>query len=200
MRISHEKHLNRVLENMKPWQQVAFATAIAERALPNYALFADLAGFGDPKVLRHCLNLLWDHVAGRQSAKNFENLLEKLEPEMPDVDAYEMYGVYPALDAAVAICAAVNCALNPTATETFSAAKLAHTSIGKLIKYSEAPELKGTELFQYINEHPLSAMQNEFEAELIEQLQRGKQNIELVRALRTLAQNEGVSHLGISLD
>ena len=79
--------LNKVIKPFKAWQLTAFATATAQRSLPNYGLFSEVTEFGDIAELNHTLNMLWDHVAGQQSAKNFERLLERLEEQTPSLAA-----------------------------------------------------------------------------------------------------------------
>ncbi len=84
--------------------------------------------------------------------------------------------------------------------EVASALTVSFSTIGKLVKHTEAPEFKGTELSQYIVEHELCQLHQQFVAELITMVcQQQKQVREFIRELRRLSANEGVSHLGISL-
>ena len=191
------------IQSLKPWQMTALASAICERAWPNYALFADITEFGTPADVRHCLNMLWDNAAGLQSAKNFERLLEKLDANTPQLDDFDMFGVHPALDFIVSLNCAVNCgmAIEPQDAEVASLLTLSLSTIGKFIKYAESPELKGTELTQYIEQHELYMIQMDFIEGLIQEVSDlPKQNKNIVRELKTLAANEGISHLGISMD
>ena len=192
--------LGRKLHNFRPWQQTAFATAMAQRSLPNFGLFAEVTGFGDLDELKHCLNMLWDHSAGLQSAKNFERLLERLEQQTPDIDDFDMYGVYPALDAIVSLTTAVHCAMQPSAEEALSNGRLSLSTIGRLLGQTEAQELRGTELSQYIDQHPLTLQHLDFIDEVCELLAQGKPNQETRKKLRELALNSGVSELGISME
>nr|WP_281416950.1 YjaG family protein [Kistimonas asteriae] len=198
---ANARQLSHRLKTLKPWQQAAFAIAMAERGWPNFALFADIAEFGEPDEVRHCLNMLWDFVAGHQSAKNFERLLERLDEQTPDVDQYDMYGVYPALDAIVAITTAVQCAMEPSLEEAASTGALTLATIGRFIRFREAEELSGTELAQYIEEHELFEAQQAFISDVIDCLEQAPaQKPELKKTLKALASNDNTSHLGISLD
>ncbi|MGI9273606.1 MAG: DUF416 family protein [Endozoicomonas sp.] len=191
----------RKLQRLSGWKLTAAAAAVTERSWPNFALFAELADFGEPADVRHSLNMLWDHVAGHQSAKNFERLLEKLEPNVPDLDEFDMFGAIPAHDAVVSLICAVNCAMTPSSDETASALTLSLSTVGKFIKYTEADELKGTELSQYIEQSEAYLQQQGFIEEVLKILeQQKKQNPEFMMQLRRLSQNEGVSQLGISLE
>ena len=189
------------LQHLSHWQLTTIATAVTERSWPNYALFAELTDFGQLSDVRHCLNMLWDNVAGLQPSKNFERLLEKLDCNTPDANDFDMIGAQLALDTIVSMHCAINCAMEPSNGEVASAMTLSLSTIGKFIKYSEAPDLKGTELNQYILQHELYNAQMDFMESLIQQVsQEGQQSKEFARRLQKLSANEGVSQLGISLN
>ncbi len=192
--------LEKTLKDFKPWQWTAFSTAIAQRSLPNYGLFSEVTGFGDASELNHALNMLWDHIAGQQSAKNFERLLERLEEQTPDLDNFDMYGVYPALDAIVSLTTAVHCAMNPDSEDADSNARVSFSTISRFTSQVEVPDLSGVELNQYLEKSPLMLQHLDFIDELVNLLKNGKPNPETRKALRTLATNEGISELGISLE
>ena len=192
---------SRQIELLSPWQLTTLATAVTERAWPNFALFAELAEFGQPDDVRHCLNMLWDFTAGLQSSKNFERLLERLDENTPIPEDFDMFGVQPALDFSVSLNCAINCAMKASIDEAASALTVSLSTIGKFIKYTEAAELKGTELTQYIEEHELFEIQLRFIHELISMVsQQKKPSKEFTKELRLLSANDGVSQLGISLD
>ncbi|MCL6271621.1 YjaG family protein [Sansalvadorimonas sp. 2012CJ34-2] len=194
------KDLGKKLQKFQPWKQTAFATAMAQRSLSNFGLFSQVTGFGDLSELKHCLNMLWDHIAGQQSAKNFERLLERLEEQTPDIDDFDMYGVYPALDAIVSLTTAVHCAMQPSADEALSNGELSLSTIGKFLGQTEASELKGTELSQYIDQHPLTLQHLDFIDEVCTLLSKAKPNADMKKKLRELALNDGLSELGISME
>ena len=189
------------LDTLSQWQLTALATAVTERAWPNFALFADLTAFGEPTELRHCLNMLWDYTAALQSSKNFDRLLERLDDNTPSLEDFDMFGVQPALDFTVSLHGAITCAIKASIDETASALTLSLSTVGKMIKYTEAEELKGVELTQYIEEHELFEAQLSFIDELIWRLTQHKKPAKaFTKELRLLAANEGISQLGISLD
>lgn len=188
------------INQLSPWKLCALTTAMAEQGWPHFALFSQLSGYGEAQEVRHCLDLLWDHVAGVQSAKNFERLVERIEDNTPCPDDFTMYGVHPALDALVCIQCALQCAMMPSEEEAASAMTLSLNTIGKFIRYNEEPGLKGTELYQYIEQQPLYLAQLDFIDSLSDCIRREKrQNIDAMKRIRQLAQNDGYSHLGISL-
>ena len=189
------------VNELPAWKLSAITTALAEQSWPNFALFADITEFGHTDDVRHCLNMLWDHVAGQQSAKNFERLIERLDDSTPSPDDYDMYGVQPALDTIVGIHCALQCAMTPSEEEAASIMTLSLSTVSKMIKYSEGDSLKGTELSQYIEQHPLYLSQQTFIDTLLEIVRKEKkQTIQAMRAIREFARNDGVSQLGISLE
>lgn len=191
------------INSLKPWHLTALTAAVSERALPNFLLFSEITEFGDPSEVRHTLNMLWDNVAGLQSAKNFERLFEKLDDNTPELDDFDMFGVHPALDVIVGLNCCVNCAMQNEApeAEAASALTLSLSTIGKFIKYIEASELNGVQLTQYIEQHGLYTSQLEFIDSLIALLKKTpKQNKDFARSLQKEAANEGISQLGISLE
>ena len=91
-------------KNLSQWQQVAFCAALLERMLPNYQMFAEHAEFGDYKVLRNQLDLIWQWLDKNSRCKiNYDAQIAKLEEQVPDPDAFDFFGVFPALDAAMAL-------------------------------------------------------------------------------------------------
>ncbi|OED41386.1 hypothetical protein ACH42_14045 [Endozoicomonas sp. (ex Bugula neritina AB1)] len=189
------------LQHLKPWQLTTIATSITERSWPNYTLFAELTEFGELADVRHCLNMLWDNAAGLQHSKNFERLLERLDLNTPDLNDFDMIGAQLALDVIVSMNCAIHCAMEASDSEVASIMTLSLSTIGKFVKYSEAPELKGTELTQYIEQHELYTVQMDFIEELIRAVSlKNKQDKDFVRSLQKLATNNGVSQLGISLE
>ena len=81
-----------------------------------------------------------------QSSKNFEPLLERLDDNIPLEDDYDMFGVQPALDFTVSLHCSIECAMKASVDDAASALTLSLSTIGKMIKYVEADELKGIEL------------------------------------------------------
>ena len=196
----HFAQFLRRLENFPAWKLTAVTAAMTERAWPNFSLFSELAEFGDNKEVRHCLDMLWDNVAGHQSAKNFERLLEKLEPNIPDLEEFEMFGAQPAHDTVISMICGVSGAMEADAAETASALTLSLSTVGKFIRYTEADELKGTELQQYIEQHNLYLQQMDFIDEVFEMLLKAKQTPEVMKKLKAYAKNDGISNIGISLE
>ena len=48
-------------------------------------------------------HLIWETLTVKDAKVNFDSQLEKLEEAIPAADDFDMYGVYPAIDACVAL-------------------------------------------------------------------------------------------------
>ena len=95
---------------IKPWlpvQRIALAAGMAERWLPAYETFSSSENWGDPAILRQCLDAVWNRSSNPASSSvNWPSLsdrVQKITPHMDDFDAYE------ALCACVMIQYAIGC-------------------------------------------------------------------------------------------
>lgn len=90
-------------EKLESWQHVTFMACLCERMYPNYAMFCQQTGFADGQLYRRILDLIWETLTVKDAKVNFDSQLEKLEEAIPVADDYDLYGVYPAIDACVAL-------------------------------------------------------------------------------------------------
>lgn len=91
------------LERLESWQHVTFMACLCERMYPNYAMFCKQTEFGDGQIYRRILDLIWETLTVKDAKVNFDSQLEKFEEAIPAADDYDLYGVYPAIDACVAL-------------------------------------------------------------------------------------------------
>ena len=77
--------------------------AYANACTPNYAVFCQQTGFGDGQIYRRILDLIWETLTVKDAKVNFDSQLEKFEEAIPSADDFDLYGVYPAIDACVAL-------------------------------------------------------------------------------------------------
>ncbi|WP_010324559.1 YjaG family protein [Marinobacterium stanieri] len=188
------------LETFEPWQLTAFSAALTERMYPNFALFSRLVEFGDAAKLRQVLDGVWDSLTGRAGKMNFEVQQEAVEANMPDLEEFDMYGAWPALDAVVALNATLSCILEKDLTAATSIGQLSRECVATFLEVTEGDDqLSDEELVKLINTHDLMLAEDDFREEVIERL-RGQKTptAEFVSSLRELARNEGVSNIGIS--
>ena len=189
------------LQEFEAWKLAAFTAAIAERMFPNYALFSRVTEAGNADVLRMALDKVWEKLCQRGGKVNFETQLERVDAEVPNVDDYDMYGVYPALDASVAVCAAITQMEQASAEEAENIGQLSLESVATYLEVIADPELSDEELVRFINTHELMDQELEFQQQVFEQLLSMKtQQASMLDQLRQLSANEGVSNIGICDD
>ncbi len=91
------------LEKLEPWQHITFMTALCERMYPNYVLFCEQTQFADPHKMHLILDSIWESLTVKTAKVNFERQLERLEELVPSAGDHDVYLVYPAIDACVAL-------------------------------------------------------------------------------------------------
>jgi uncharacterized protein YjaG (DUF416 family) len=127
------------LRGLSEQHLVAFAASICERLLPNYVAWSTLVGWGDPAPLRRGLDRLWEGLAGADvPTEEVRALIDAAGAMAPDSEDFPDSAA--ALDAAAAICEALEACLGNTLEHAASVA----TSAGDTI--DAAFELIPTEL------------------------------------------------------
>lgn len=205
------------------WHQIAFSAALLERMLPNYQMFSEAADFGNAKVLRNQLDILWQWLDNSQTVKiNSDAQLLKLEAETPDPEAFDFFGVFPALDACMALSAMwqlmqVKPAKKQKAAEIDiddiqSISRLSYNSVSyyvELLLLEEAGEANdGTQhdaseelviTLEQINEHPLMQWEKDTQNELFDFLKFATADKRTCKLARKMSLSEGLSNLGIEI-
>ncbi|WP_417595809.1 YjaG family protein [Oceanospirillum sp.] len=189
------------LKDLAPWQQTAFATALAERMYPNYALFCQVTEQPEQAAqLKKSLMLIWEQLANKASTINFEVQLERLADLIPNDADYEMYGVYPAIDAAMAAHTAMELAMGTQAEEVTRVSRLMRQTIISFIEATEEVPEDEKARRKALNDHELMQFDREFQDEVLEQISAMKHpQKDKLKALRLMAQNDGVSCLGLAV-
>lgn len=183
------------LGDLEPWQQSVFALALAERMYPNYHLYAESTGKGNAIEFRAALDSLWRYLTERGSRVNLSAILESFEAFIPDPTHEESYGAYPALDACVALGCAYNSVICRIGEEPMEASNASIGSVAGFIEMLEERELTEDELY----EQPLMEKEMAFQVELLNQVSRPRDPHQIL-AIRSLAAQDGVSNLGITLE
>ena len=192
-----EANYEQQLTKLLPWQKVSFIASLAERSFPNYKLFSEACETGDAKQFRLSLDLFWESLTVKNSKINFAIQFDRFEPIIPDLDKFDVYGVYPALDACVTINSAFNSLVGPD-PDVNEAINASRVSIGTVASYLEA--LAGEELDDdVIFADELMLQEIEFQQGVLDLLTVQK-SPESIKAVRQFAKNGGVSNIGITLD
>lgn len=189
------------LKDLEPWQQTAYAAAMAERMFPNYALFCQVTENKEAQPLKNALMLIWEFLSSRDSKINFEVQLEKIAEEIPDASDYEMYGVYPAIDAAMAVHTTMELAMGTQAEEVTRVSRLMRQTIISFIEATEALPEDESARRKVLNQHELMQFDRDFQDEVLAQVREmNPYSKAALKELRIMAQNDGVSCLGLGTE
>ncbi|WP_371375619.1 YjaG family protein [Thalassotalea aquiviva] len=189
------------LNTLSFWQQTAFAACLLERMLPNYAMFSEAVEFGDANLLRNQLNLIWQRLEQGQIKINYAAQLEKLEDIIPDVDDYDFFGVYPALDTCMAMGSLLQGMQDNDDSTLLNVPLLSINSVRHYVQLLLAQEHQQQEEIVLkeadIEEHPLMVWERETQQEAFDVLQQAAQNKSTCQQLKALVLEEKISNLGI---
>ncbi|RDB42063.1 DUF416 family protein [Halomonas sp. DQ26W] len=185
------------LQDLSPPQQQAFMAALCERLLPNYALYAQTAGDGNPAGLRAILDLVWEQLSVKEARIDFDRQAEKLAELEPAADD-DSFGTRRAMEAVVALSALLDTLRGEAPEAVLEVSRVSKGGVRAFIELIEGEE-DAQRLAARIREHPLMADENDFQDAVLEAAE-GKLDRDALKALRRLGRNEGVSNLGLSLD
>ncbi len=201
---------------LSQWQQIAFSVSLLERMLPNYQMFSEVSGFGDTKILRNQLDIIWQWLSQPNTTKiNIEAQLLKLEAETPDPEEHDSFGVFPALDTCMALTSVWQLMQSKSAKNNKKAAvdldyiqsvsRLSHNSVSyyvELLLIEELGELENSnnqEALAAINEHPLIQWEKATQDELCQFLTFAAENKKSCDMAKKMSLEEGLSSLGIEI-
>jgi uncharacterized protein YjaG (DUF416 family) len=154
------------LRSLKAHQQALVASTMVERMLPNYLLFSEVTEFGDANVLRNALNIVWEKQIVKNLKLSAEKQLEKIEPNVPDIADFDMFGVYPALDAVMALSCLLSGIAGSDEEAFIDVCKLSQSSVNKVVE-QELASMHDSISEQMMDEHELMRYESDFLDELI---------------------------------
>jgi uncharacterized protein YjaG (DUF416 family) len=178
-------------------RQQAFMAALCERLLPNYALYAENSGDGNPMGLRAILDLVWERLSVKEARIDFDRQADKLA-ELEPAAGDDSFGARRALDAVVALSALLDTLRGEAPEAVLEVSQTSKGGVRAFIELTEGEE-DAERLAALMREHPLMADENDFQDAVLEAVE-GPVDRESLKALRRLGRNEGVSNLGLTLD
>ncbi|GAA3605884.1 MAG: YjaG family protein [Gibbsiella quercinecans] len=185
------------LEKLESWQHLTFMACLCERMYPNYQVFCLQTGFGDPAVYRRILDLAWETLVVKDAKVNFDSQLEKLEDAIPAAEAYDIYGVYPAIDACIALGELIHSRLSgETLVHAVAISETSIRTVAMLEMTQAGKEMTDDEL------KILPAIEEEWDIqwEIFRLLAACEErDLELIKGLRSDLREAGVSNIGINL-
>ncbi|WP_105167099.1 YjaG family protein [Pseudoalteromonas sp. T1lg23B] len=180
-------------------QQAVLAAAIIERMLPNYGLFSEATGFGDESALRSALNVCWEKLLLPKSKISLEKQIEKVEPNVPELAEFDMFGTYPAIDAATALLGLMHGLMAKDEQEFISIAKISQATVARYVEFlllneDIEPDNK------LVRDHPVMQYEIEILSELIDFVENmGRISSDNVKALKQHALADGQTNIGLAI-
>lgn len=168
--------------------------------LPNYQLFSEVCEFGDPAVLNTVLELLWQSQYDNKLKFNIDVHLQRLEDNTPDPVDFEAYGVYPAMDAVVALSTLLSAIQDKNEEDIINISKLSSSTVANYIEAISDVDLVDDALDDFVFAHEVMEEEKELQNSLLEIIEENpKITAELVKGLRKDIIEAGVSNIGISI-
>lgn len=186
------------LEKLESWQHVTFMACLCERLYPNYWAFCQQTGFADAQRYRRILDLIWESLTVKDAKINFDSQLEKLEEAIPLADDFDVYGVYPAIDACVALSELLHSRLSgETLEHAIEVSKASITTVAMLEMTQAGREMTDEELGE------LPAIEEEWDLqwEIFRLLAASEErDLELIKGLRSDLREAATSNIGIKIE
>ncbi|MBU9811335.1 YjaG family protein [Rahnella sp. C60] len=185
------------LEKLESWQHVTFMASLCERMYPNYQAFCLETGFGEAQLYRRILDLIWETLVVKDAKVNFDSQLEKLEEAVPSSDDYDIYGVYPAIDACIALGELIHSRLSgETLSHAVAVSEASIRTVAMLEMTQAGREMTDEEL------KVIPAVEEEWDIqwEIFRLLADCEErDLELIKGLRSDLREAAVSNIGINL-
>ena len=180
-------------------QKKLFAVALCQRMLPNYQLFSEVCEFGDPKVLDTLLNLLWQSMYDNKLKLNIDIYLERLEANTPEPADFDVYGVYPAMDAVVALTSLISALQSKVEEDIVNISKLSSATVANYIEATCEQEFDNEDaLDDYIFAHEVMQEEKEMQSSLLDIIEDNlHMKADFIKELRREILEIGVSNIGI---
>lgn len=186
------------LEKFEPWQQITFMACLCERMYPNYAMFCEQTEFAEARIYRDILDSVWELMTVKNAKVNFERQLEKLEELIPESEAFDFYGVYPAIDA----CVALSTLLHGLLDRDYLYENMHKVSQQSVETVAQLEEAQSGEAITNDNQKQNEAVCAEWDVQwaIFRPLRECEErDIELIKDLRNELREEGVSNIGVAL-
>ena len=180
-------------------QKKLFAIALCQRMYPNYLLFSEVCEFGEPQVLDTVLNLLWQSMYDKKLKLNIDIYLERLDLNTPEPSDFDAYGVYPAMDAAVALTSLLSALQSKVEDDITNISKLSSSTVANYIEATVEEEMEEQVLDDFIFNHEVMIEEKELQSSLLDIIEDNpKLTADFVKSLRKEIIESGVSNIGIT--
>lgn len=193
---------HKTLNTLGGWRERAFMLSLAERAFPNALLY--LQNVEDEAVQKSIsaklMDRTWQNLIESPNEEGIVALLDQANEYISLCDDTEHYGALPTRDCFRVLEQSLLAGLNEDKKRALEASQLSLSTITDFIEFSEGEDLSENQLIKLFDTHPLVEREFSFQLELSDMLRSAKHpGNDLIAQCRELAQDEGVSNIGISL-
>lgn len=175
-------------DTLSQWRRSAYCSAMAERNRNHIILFSDMLE-QDSKPYSKLLTKTWSFLEGElKSVDNLERFFNEFDQWQTELlHEQDSFGAEAAQQACQSLYSASYALLDETANDC------------------DLVQLSNQQLFSAMGDmgqdvEELQQRQQEFEEQVFELLSSGKPKREIIKAIKTLANSEPESSLGITLD
>ncbi|MBQ8707784.1 MAG: DUF416 family protein [Succinivibrionaceae bacterium] len=184
----------RRIEKLKNWQQQIFATAIAQRMLPNYtALYMeDRQTAQNYRLLADAIGQLWGYSMGASAVQDWYPLRKSIRRLVRQQKQDSVFGVAVANSAVKAVLAAIDSILEHKGDEAMRASDLSVKILISFLENQEGRRFSDEEIVE--NE----VVQNELDFQMaVAQKLSSRRSAQVLEEILALALNDGYSNIGI---
>ncbi|NQZ21323.1 MAG: YjaG family protein [Colwellia sp.] len=190
--------------HLSQWQQIAFSAALLERMIPNYKMFAKHAEFGEFSVLRNQLDIIWLWLDKNNGCKiNYDAQINKLEPQVPDPQEFDFFGVFPAIDATMAMMSLLQAMQDKEIQGAEIVSRLSENSVSYYVELIIAEQRAENDESEITNKEieldPLMEWEFDTQNELYYALKELPENKDTCLKIKAMVLEEGLSNLGIEV-
>lgn len=193
-RVKFHKSLN----TLSGWRERAFMLSLAERAFPNAMLYVQSTE--EKAISTKLIDRTWQNLIDNPNEEGIVALLDQVNEYLSLCEDTEHYGALPTRDCFRVLEQALLAGLNEDKKRALEASQVSLSTITDFIEFSEGDDLSENQLIKLFDTHPLVEREFSFQSELSDMLRSAKHpGSDLITQCRELAQDEGVSNIGISL-
>lgn len=190
------------LNTLSGWRERAFMLSLAERSFPNALLYLqNIEDETSPKnISTKLIDRTWQNLIVSPNEEGIVALLDQAIEYISSCEDTEHYGALPTRDCFRVLEQALLAGLNEDKKRALEASQLSLSTITDFIEFSEGDELSENQLIKLFDTHPLVEREFSFQSELSDLLRTAKHpGNDVIAQCRELAQDEGISNIGISL-
>lgn len=200
------KKVQKSVRALSGWRESAFLLALVERSLPNLILYLESTDSVDldtnvyPKGFYSLLADSWQAAVMAPNEQSIVECLDQVVSNMIEEDI-DSFGVIPCDNCLSLWEMALASGLNRDRKRAAEGSMLSLETVTAFLEFSEGEDLDDNALIKLFEKHDLVSREFSFQEECCDILRSAdKLNADLVREIRLLAYDEGISNLGISLE